>query len=68
LSQDRTRLINRLKGLLVTQGLVLPIDADFPDQLKAARLWDGTPVPTGLADASPTTGRSCRASTAMCGR
>jgi transposase len=50
LSQDRTRLINRLKGLLVTQGLVLPIDADFPDQLKAARLWDGTPVPTGLAE------------------
>ena len=50
LSQDRTRLINRLKGLLVTQGLVLPIDAAFADHLKAARLWDGTPVPPGLME------------------
>jgi transposase len=46
--QDRTRLINRLKGLLTTQGLTLPIDAQFPTRLKAARLWDGTPIPTGL--------------------
>jgi transposase len=38
LSQDRTRLINRLKGLLVTQGLGLPIDAEFLERLKAARL------------------------------
>lgn len=46
--QDRTRLINRLKGLLTTQGLVLPIDATLPTQLDTARLWDGTPIPAGL--------------------
>ena len=47
--QERTRLINRLHGLLATQGLRVPVRADFLDQLAAARLWDGTPVPVGLA-------------------
>lgn len=46
--QDRTRLINRLKGLMTTQGLTLPVDANFPTQLETAQLWDGTPVPAGL--------------------
>ena len=50
LTQDRTRLINRLKGFLATQGVMLGIDEDFPNQLKAARLWDGTSVPTGLQE------------------
>lgn len=50
LTQERTRLINRLKGLLATQGVQVRIDADFLDQLMAARLWDGTPVPRGLQD------------------
>jgi transposase len=49
-TQDRTRLINRLKSLLATQGVQIRIDADFRDQLKAARLWDGTPVPAGLQE------------------
>jgi transposase len=48
LQQDRTRIINRLKGLLTTQGLALRIDADFLTQLETARLWDGTPIPAGL--------------------
>jgi transposase len=48
IQHDRNRLINRLKALLLTQGLVLPIDAAFPAQLEAARLWDGHPVPAGL--------------------
>ena len=48
LSQDRTRLINRLKALLATQGVWLEPDAKFLDELKAARLWDGTPVLAGL--------------------
>jgi transposase len=47
--QERTRLINRLHGLLATQGVRVPVRADFLDQLGAARLWDGTPVPAGLA-------------------
>ena len=46
--QDRNRLINRLKGLLTTQGLKLSVDATFPTQLETAQLWDGTPIPAGL--------------------
>ena len=48
LTQDRTRLVNRLKSLLATQGLSLPINAQFLKRLSAARLWDGAPVPPGL--------------------
>ena len=46
--QDRNRLINRLKGLMTTQGLALPVDAKFMTQLETASLWDGTPLPPGL--------------------
>jgi transposase len=48
LQNDRTRLIARLQGLLLTQGLRVPITQTFLTQLEAARLWDGTPVPAGL--------------------
>jgi transposase len=48
LQQERTRLLNRLQGLLTTQGLTVPLHADFLDRLAAVRLWDGTPVPAGL--------------------
>ena len=48
LTADRTRLINRMKGLLLTQGVQLPIDKDFLARLRAARLWDGNPLPPGL--------------------
>ena len=48
IQQDRTRLINRLKGLMTTQGLTLRVDAQFPTQLETAQLWDGTPIPAGL--------------------
>jgi transposase len=46
--QDRSRLMCRLHGLLVTQGLRLRIADDFQQRLETARLWDGTPVPEGL--------------------
>jgi transposase len=49
LQQDRTRLINRVRGLWTTHGLRVPLRANFLEQLAAARLWDGTPVPAGLA-------------------
>jgi hypothetical protein len=45
--QDRNRLINRLKGLMTTQGLALPVDATFMTQLETAPLWDGTSIPPG---------------------
>lgn len=48
LQQERTRLMNRLHGLLTTQGLTVPFHADFLARLEAIRLWDGTPVPPGL--------------------
>lgn len=48
LQHDRTRVINRLKGLLATQGMHLPLHEDFLTRLETARLWDGTPVPPGL--------------------
>lgn len=50
LTQERTRVINRLKGLLATQGLQVRVGRDFLDQLAAARLWDGAPVPIGLQE------------------
>ena len=49
LTKERTRLANRIRGLLANQGLRLgPIDGKFLEWLDAARLWDGTPVPPGL--------------------
>ena len=46
--QDRTRVINRIKGLLAVHGLGMPASGDFPQQLEALRLWDGAPLPAGL--------------------
>jgi transposase len=46
--RDRTRGINRLKGLLASQGLVMPHSGDFQQQLESLRLWDGSPLPAGL--------------------
>ena len=45
---ERTRVINRLKGVLTTAGVRLRLDASFLARLATARLWDGTPVPPGL--------------------
>src|SRR5712692_10347085 len=50
LTQDHTRLMSRLKSLLVTQGVSLPINARFLNRLEAAHLWDGTPLPPGLQE------------------
>lgn len=44
LKRARTRLTNRLKGLLATQGLVIPLDEDFPTRVEEARIWDGFPL------------------------
>ena len=45
---DRTRVRNRLRGLLATQGVRLTLRADFVTRLAAARRWDGTPLGPGL--------------------
>lgn len=49
LQQERTRVINRLHGLLTTQGVEIPLRADFRERLETARRWDGTPLPAGMA-------------------
>jgi transposase len=49
LKDERTGHINRIKGLLGSQGLVLPtVNAKFPEWLAKARLWDSTSVPQEL--------------------
>jgi transposase len=48
LKRERTRHINRIKGLLVSQGIRLEIKKDFAQQVSAAQLWDDTPLPSGL--------------------
>ena len=45
---ERTRVINRLKGLLTTAGVRVRVDTKFLERLETARLWDGTPLPPGL--------------------
>jgi transposase len=46
--QDRTRVTNRMKGLLANQGLTLDWKRDVPQQLASLRRWDGSPLPEGL--------------------
>jgi transposase len=46
--RERTRVINRIKGLLASHGLVRPPGGDCSQQLEHRRLWDGTPLPAGL--------------------
>jgi transposase len=49
LKSERTRHINRIKGLLATVGSRLqPRRRKFREQLKQVRLWDGSPLPAGL--------------------
>ena len=45
---DRTRVRNRIQGLLATQGVRLPLDGKFERRLAAAGTGDGRPVPEAL--------------------
>lgn len=45
---ERTRHTNRIKGLLIGQGVSLPVGKDFLEQLDAVRLWNDLPLPPGL--------------------
>jgi transposase len=46
--QEQTRLRNRIRGLLLTQGVVVPLRGDVPAALARVRLWDGSALPPGL--------------------
>jgi transposase len=48
LKRDRTRYINRLKGLLASQGVRMPVGSAFLERLEHVRLWDGSALPSGL--------------------
>ena len=45
---ERTHHINRIKGLLASQGVALSIKKDFLSSLDGVRLWDGSKLPTDL--------------------
>jgi transposase len=45
---ERTRHINRIKGLLASYGVRMRVGRGFLNRLESKRLWDGSPVPLGL--------------------
>lgn len=48
LKRDRTRLTNRIKGLLATQGAEVELGPGFRAQLEELRLWDRLSLPERL--------------------
>lgn len=48
LKQERASTTTRIKGLLSSQGIRLTSLRKLPEQLEALRLWDGSPIPSGL--------------------
>ena len=48
LKTERTRHINRIKGLLASQGVRMAVGKGFLEQLETTCLWNGTPLPPGL--------------------
>jgi transposase len=50
LQRQQTECSNRIQGLLASQGLEAPVDANFPTTLTALRDWSGQPVPVGLRE------------------
>jgi transposase len=46
--QDRTRIINRIKGLLAGHGVQLVLQGDVETQLDQVHQWDGAPLPSAL--------------------
>jgi transposase len=45
---EGTHHINRIKGLLTSQGVKLPFRKDFLSRLEGVRLWDGSKLPPDL--------------------
>ena len=48
LKTERSREINRTKGLLISQGISLETRGRAKIDLDAVRLWDGSPLPEGI--------------------
>lgn len=48
LKREQTHHINRIKGLLATQGIVLEVKKRFLEEMQRVQLWDGSSVPPTL--------------------
>lgn len=48
LKSDQTRHTNRIKSLLISQGVKIPIAAGFVGMLRSCRVWDGSLLPEQL--------------------
>jgi transposase len=48
LRREQTHHINRTKGLLASQGVVMEVKPDFVKELAEVRLWDGSKIGAGL--------------------
>lgn len=48
LKREQTHHINRMKGLLASQGVVLEVKRDFVEELAEVKLWDGSAMGCGL--------------------
>jgi len=48
LSGERNKHINRIKGLLASQGISLSVNSNLPEALDQVHAWDGSPLPLGL--------------------
>jgi transposase len=48
LKVDRTQRSNRIKSLLVTQGIKIGLRGDFEKALEELQLWDGSVLPPGV--------------------
>jgi len=49
LTKEQTRLTNRIKGLLASQGVAVGMGRrGLVESLEAIRIWDGSPLPPGL--------------------
>jgi transposase len=46
--QDRTRIMNRIKGLLAGHGVQLALEGDVDAQLDHVHQWDDSPLPSAL--------------------
>lgn len=48
LKKERTLHRNRIQALLASEGVSLPLKADFAEHLESVTLWDGSPLPSDL--------------------
>jgi transposase len=48
LKNERTEMVNRIKGLLATLGLDILVDERLPDRIEKLRQWDDAELPPAL--------------------